>query len=119
MKIAITAQGSDPDSRVDERFGRAFWILFHDEADGSWDALENSIARNAMQGAGIQAAQQVSERKIDVLITGVTGPKAYKALEAAGIRVMHGAKGTVREALQDYHQGRLTEASSETAVGAP
>jgi predicted Fe-Mo cluster-binding NifX family protein len=118
MKIAVTAQGSDPDSKVDARFGRAYWILFHDEADDSWDALENSGARNAMQGAGIQAAQQVSDRQAGVLITGVTGPKAFKALEAAGIRVMHGASGTVREALQAYHRGRLTEASAETAVGA-
>lgn len=118
MKIAVTAQGESPDSRVDQRFGRAYWILFHDETDDSWDALENSSARNALQGAGIQAAQQVSDRQAGVLITGVTGPKAFKALEAAGIRVMHGATGTVQEALQAYRQGCLTEATAETAVGA-
>ncbi|OHB25480.1 MAG: hypothetical protein A2X84_13585 [Desulfuromonadaceae bacterium GWC2_58_13] len=119
MKIAITAQGSDPDSKVDQRFGRAYWLLFYDEASDSWEALENTSARNALQGAGIQAAQQVSDQRAEVLITGVTGPKAFKALNAAGIRVMHGALGTAREALQTYLQGGLIEASAEMAVGAP
>lgn len=119
MKIAITAQGSNPESIVDQRFGRAYWILFYDEAGDSWEAMENSGARNALQGAGIQAAQQVADRQAGVLITGVTGPKAFKALHVAGIRVMHGAKGTVREALQAYLRGSLTEASAEMAVGSP
>jgi predicted Fe-Mo cluster-binding NifX family protein len=119
MKIAVTAQGPEPDSQVDQRFGRAYWILFYDQTSDSWEALENSGARNAPQGAGIQAAQQVSDRQAKVLITGVTGPKAFKALTAAGIRVVHGAAGTAREALQAYRQGRLTEASAEMAVGAP
>lgn len=119
MKIAVTAQGSDPDSKVDQRFGRAYWILFYDEAADSWEALENSSARNAVQGAGIQAAQQVADRRAGVLVTGVTGPKAFKALDAAGIQVMHGAAGTVRETLQAYREGKLTRASAEMAVGAP
>lgn len=117
MKIAITAQGPKPESTVDQRFGRAYWLLFYDEDSASWEALENSSARNAMQGAGIQAAQQVADRKAAVLITGVTGPKAYTALQAAGIKVMHGATGTVVDALQAYRQGQLVEASADDAVG--
>ncbi len=119
MKIAVTSQGETPESSVDERFGRAYWILIYDEVDDSWEALENSVARNAMQGAGIQAAQLVSDHQATVLITGVTGPKAFRALDAAGVRVMHGAKGTVQEALQIFCAGGLTEASADMAVGAP
>ena len=118
MKIAITAQGPKPDSSVDQRFGRAYWFLFYDQETASWEALENSSARNAVQGAGIQAARLLADHRAAVLITGVTGPKAFKALQAAGIQVMHGATGTVTDALQAYRQGRLVEASAETAVGA-
>lgn len=117
MKIAVTAQGPTPDSSVDQRFGRAYWLLFYDEAGQSWEPLENSAARNAVQGAGIQAAKLVAERGASVLITGVTGPKAYQALHAAGVRIMHGAVGTVAETLQAYRDGKLQEADADAATG--
>lgn len=119
MKIAITAQGPTPDSPVDQRFGRAYWLLFYDEAGHSWDAMENSSARNAVQGAGIQAAKAVADRQAAVLITGVTGPKAFQALEVAGVKIMHGATGSVAEALRAYQDGKLVEASAEMATGGP
>ncbi len=119
MKIAVTAQGPTPDSSVDQRFGRAYWLLFYDEAAQSWEPLENSAARNAVQGAGIQAAQIVAERGASVLITGVTGPKAYQALHAAGVRIMHGASGTVVETLRAFHDDKLREADADSATGGP
>ncbi|MEJ2201931.1 MAG: NifB/NifX family molybdenum-iron cluster-binding protein [Desulfuromonadaceae bacterium] len=117
MIIAITAQGPDPDSLVDQRFGRAYWILFYDRDKDRWDAMENTASRNASQGAGILAAQQLADRRAEVLVTGMTGPKAFRALQAAGIQVLHGATGTAREALQAYRQGTLTEATAELATG--
>lgn len=117
MKIAITAQGSTPESPVDQRFGRAYWMLFYDESSQTWEALENSAARNAVQGAGVQASRLVAERGANVLITGVTGPKAYQTLHAAGIKIMHGASGTVSETLQAYRDGKLVEADAASATG--
>ena len=119
MKIAITAQGPSPESAVDRRFGRAYWMLFYDQASRSWEAMENSVARNAVQGAGIQAAQQVADRQAAVLITGITGPKAFRALRTAGVKIIHGASGTVQESLQAYLDGLLAEATAEMAAGTP
>ncbi len=119
MKIAITATGSTPDSAVDQRFGRAYWFLIHDEADGSWEALDNSEARNALQGAGIKAAQAVADRGAGVLLTGVTGPKAYRALNAAGIAIYHGATGSAEKTLSDWRAGHLQQAGAEDASGRP
>ena len=106
MKIAVTARGSGPDSPVDERFGRAYWILVYDDASGSWEALD-------------KAAQAVAGRGAGAVLTGVTGPKAYRALHAAGIAVYHGATGTAASALEQWREGRLARAGLQDAAGRP
>ncbi len=111
MIIAVTSLGDDSGSPVDARFGRAAWFLLYDDQAQSWEAVENSQGQQALQGAGIQAAQQMATRGVEVLITGTTGPKAQQALKAAGIRIYHGAKGSVEEALAAYRKGRLEQAA--------
>jgi predicted Fe-Mo cluster-binding NifX family protein len=118
VRIAVTARDRDPAGAVDERFGRAYWLLVYDEETEAWEPFENARARNAVQGAGIQAAQALAERQVQVLLTGVTGPKAFRSLEAAGIEVFHGATGTPESALADWRAGRLERATGATAVGA-
>ncbi len=118
MKIAITAMGATPNDSVDERFGRAYWILFYDDEADSWDAFDNSEARNAMQGAGIRAAQAVADRGAEVVVTGATGPKAFQALSAAGIKIYHGAKGTTAaQALEAMQGDELEVASAPSSPG--
>ena len=119
MKIAVTAREPLPTAPVDERFGRAYWLLVYDPWTGAWDTIDNAEARNAVQGAGIKAAQNIADQGVDILLTGVTGPKAFHALEAAGIEVFHGASGTVESAVSNWSEGRLERASSDTAIGRP
>ena len=119
MKIAVTAQGPTPESVVDQRFGRAYYLLFFDEDSGRWDPMNNAAGRNALQGAGIKAAQQVADQQAAVLLTGITGPKAFKALAAAGVKVFHGAAGTAQEAIQAYKKGQLNEGTLDGAQGRP
>lgn len=117
MKIAFTAQNNTPESLVDPRFGRAAWLLIHNEEDGSWESCDNTAGRNTAHGAGIQAAQAIADRHVDALVTGAIGPKAYASLQAADIRIFHGAKGTAQEALKDYQSGLLKEATEDDATG--
>jgi predicted Fe-Mo cluster-binding NifX family protein len=117
MRIAVTAAGPELASPVDGRFGRARWILIHDEEAGTWDAVDNAQARDALQGAGVQAAQLLADRSVQVLLTGITGPKAFRALSAAGVRVFHGANGTAERALDAWRRGQLSEATEKDARG--
>lgn len=117
MKIAITAQGNSPESPVDPRFGRAAWLLVHDDQTGAWESFDNVSGRDAAHGAGIQAAQSVADRQAEVVITGAIGPKAFQSLMAAKIRIFHGARGTVNDALVAFQKGELSEASEEDATG--
>lgn len=99
------------ESKVDPRFGRAGWFLVVDTNTGAFKAVSNEQNINANQGAGIQAAEQVSRQEVSALITGNCGPKAFRTLKAAGIKVYYGVDGTVAEILEQFHKGTLSEAS--------
>lgn len=111
MKIAITSSGPDLDAEVDPRFGRCQYFLIVELNDLSFEAIENSnIAVGG--GAGIQSAQLMAEKGVKTVVTGNCGPNAYQTLSAAGIEVIVGAAGIVREALERYRRGELAPAEN-------
>lgn len=119
MKVVITAGGENLDSGVDRSFGRAKWFILTDLGGYHVEALENSQNVNAAQGAGIQAAQHIANKSVDVLLTGNVGPNAFRALEAASIQVFQFGKDiqTVRDALTAWKEGRLPPLQAPTAKG--
>lgn len=118
MKISISSQGWDLDSQVDPRFGRAAQFVIYDTEASSFEVVSNSQSLNATQGAGIKAAEIMSTRGVQVLITGHCGPKAFNALKAAGIEVISSAEGlTVAQALEKYKSGQFTTSNSPDATG--
>lgn len=111
MKIAVSALGTTPDDKVDDRFGRARYLQFY-SADGELvEVVENAENRNAMQGAGIGTAELVAGRSVDTVITGHLGPKAFDALAAAGVSGFSGSGMTVREAVEAFRTGKLAPLS--------
>jgi predicted Fe-Mo cluster-binding NifX family protein len=44
------------------------------------------------------------------VLTGNCGPKAFHTLQAAGIQVIVGVEGSVRQAVQNYQAGKLKPA---------
>ena len=107
MKIAVTSTGTDLDSQVDPRFGRALYILIVDSETFDFEVLDNKENVNALKGAGIQAASMVNDKGAEVLITGFCGPNAFKVLKAAKIEVANDAGGSVRDAVKAYLNGKL------------
>jgi len=116
MKIAITATGIDLDSEIDPRFGRCRYLIIVDLDTMQFEAVENTGALSS-GGAGIATGQLVASKGIKAVLTGNCGPNAYKTLTTAGIKVVTGIAGTVRQAAQDFKAG-LLKASSEPSVGA-
>ncbi len=107
MKIAITSQGADLSSQVDPRFGRARMFIIYDVDSGEFEAVDNEQNLNAAQGAGIQAAQNVADQGVEYVLTGHCGPKAFSALNAAGVKVIVGVEGSVQEAIEKFKAGEL------------
>lgn len=104
MKIAVSSQGPAPTDAFDQRFGRAPYFLIYDTASDSWSAFDNTENREAQSGAGIGAATKVAETGATTVITGHVGPKAERALQAAGIKIVLSAAATAEEALTQYIQ---------------
>lgn len=117
MKIAVSSTGRTTDSEVDARFGRAKMFLIIDDSSGELDVLENKQNIDAAQGAGIQAARLVSESGAEVVITGHCGPKAFRTLTAADLKVVVGAGGTVNEAIKRFKAGELKPTDSADVEG--
>ena len=116
MKIAISSTGDNIDSDVDPRFGRCLKFLIVDPNTMHAEALENSSVHSA-HGAGIGAAQKVASLNVGAVITGHVGPNAYSALSRTGIKIYTGAVGTVKEAITQYKEGNLKEATNPTVSG--
>jgi predicted Fe-Mo cluster-binding NifX family protein len=106
-RVAVTAVGPDLSDSVDERFGRARYVQFVDVESLRVASFDNAENRNALQGAGLAAAELVSARGATAVITGHLGPKAKSALEEAGIAGYQGTGMSVREAVEALRQGRL------------
>ena len=110
MRVAVSADGPTLDAKVDPRFGRCSYFVIVDTDALDARAVENASAASA-QGAGIGTAQMVASEGVSAVLTGNCGPNAYQALEAAGIKVVTGVAGTVREAVEAYKAGRYQPSS--------
>jgi len=115
MRVAITSTGRKLDSTLDPRFGRTAYFVIVDLETMAFEVVENSQNLNLPQGAGIQAGKTIADSKVDVLITGHCGPKAFKVLQNSGVKIMTGAHGRVTDAIGQFKNGEL-EISSEADV---
>ena len=117
MKIVVTSQGSDLNSSVDPRFGRARNFILVDTDTEEFSVHDNAQNLNAVQGAGIQAGRTVADLGAEAVITGNVGPKAFATLQAANLKIYLGASGTVKEAIEQFKAGQLQDASRANVEG--
>ncbi|MDJ0804180.1 MAG: NifB/NifX family molybdenum-iron cluster-binding protein [Desulfobacterales bacterium] len=117
-KVAVTAESPELDARIDPRFGRAAGFLIIDPDTMAFNYVDNGRSQVMAQGAGIQAAEIVAASGAGVLLTGFVGPKAFRALNAAGIAVGPNMDDlTVREAIQRFRSGAVEIADAPNSRG--
>jgi predicted Fe-Mo cluster-binding NifX family protein len=117
-KIAVTREWPSLDQTVDPRFGRAAGFMVVDPTDMSFEYIDNGVSQTLAQGAGIQAAESVVRSGAKVLLTGFVGPKAFRALETAGIKIGQNLDNmSVGEAIQAYLDGRVDAAQQPNSGG--
>lgn len=117
MLIAITSIGKDLSSQLDKKFGRAKYIIVFDTKDSSYQTHDNKQNLNAQQGAGIQSAQNIIDLGAEVLITGNCGPKAFRVLNTANVKIYSSTNGTVNDSLASYFANKLTELNNANVEG--
>jgi len=117
VKIAVTTQRKELSSEIDTRFGRAKWLIVVDTETGDFESHDNIVNLNAVQGAGIQTGQNIANLGADAVITGNVGPNAFKALNAANVKIFLAEKQTVQEAIDLFKAGKLKEVDGANVEG--
>ena len=106
MKICITSQGENLDSQVDPRFGRCQYFIIIDTETLGFEAIQNPNM-DSMGGVGVQSGQLIANKSVKTVLTGSVGPNAFQALQAAGLDVITGVSGTIKEVIEKYNRGEL------------
>jgi predicted Fe-Mo cluster-binding NifX family protein len=114
MNICVTSQGDNLDASVDPRFGRCQYFIVVDTETLQYEAINNPNI-DARGGAGIQSGQIMAEKQVKAVVTGNVGPNAFQTLNAAGIPVITGASGSVRQAIEKYKKGELKPTQGPTS----
>lgn len=108
-KIAISASSPSPSALVDERFGRCACFVIWNPETAKYSSLANSV-HDAAHGAGTAAVQSLAKQDVGLVLSQRVGPKAFFAMEQAGIKIFSGIAGlTVEEALKSYEYGELSQ----------
>jgi len=116
MKIVVSSMGKDLNSQVEPRFGRSQYFIVVDPDTMEFEVIENPNI-NATGGAGIQSGQMMAEKGVKVVLTGNVGPNAFQTLSAAGIQVITGVSGFIKEAIEQFKSGQLKSVSDSTVPG--
>jgi len=107
-KIAVSSSGKDLDALIAPLFGKCAYFIIVDTEDMSFETFDNeSIALS--EDAGVQAARFVASKGADVVITTNCGPNAVRTLSEAGVKLVVGLMGTVRQAIDNYKTGKLVK----------
>jgi predicted Fe-Mo cluster-binding NifX family protein len=116
MKIAVSVAGEDLDAQIDPRFGRCQTFLVVDLDTLDFEVVANTGSASG-GGAGVAAGQLIAGKGVEAVLTGNCGPNAFSALDSAGIKVITGVSGAVRQAVEDYKAGKF-QATSQPTVDA-
>lgn len=111
MKIAVSSTGSNWESQMDLRFGRAAVFIIVDTKTMDYEAVKNSGASSS-GGAGVWAAQLAADKGVQALITGNVGPNAMNVLKAADIEIFKGSVVSVKENVDQFKKGLLEKIST-------
>lgn len=113
MKICVSSAGASLEAQLDPRFGRCLYLVIIDSETMQFEAIPN-MAAGSTGGAGIQAAQNMVNKGVKIVITGNVGPNAFGALSAAGIEIVTATSGTVRQLVEKLKKGELQKTNAPT-----
>jgi predicted Fe-Mo cluster-binding NifX family protein len=116
MRICVSATANNLEASLDPRFGRCLYLVIVNSETMEFEAYPN-LAADSTGGAGIKLAQTIANEGVKVVITGNVGPNAFGVLSAAGIEIVTGAFGTVREVVEKFKRGELKRIDAPTVGG--
>lgn len=107
MKAALPATGKSLEARLDARFGRAPFFLIYDTDSDQYEWVPNRQNMMARQGAGIQSAQILLDHRVEAVVTLHLGPKAFRVLEEAGVKLYRGTAQPLQKIIDTIKSDKL------------
>ncbi|MGC9398164.1 MAG: NifB/NifX family molybdenum-iron cluster-binding protein [Anaerolineae bacterium] len=111
MNIVLTARGPGLGAWLDPDFGRCGHLMLLD-ADDNFESWPNPYRESEVGAAAL--AQQLVERQVDAVVTGVLPPAAYAILSEANIPVYLAEVDAILTLADAVRQGELQPADAST-----
>jgi predicted Fe-Mo cluster-binding NifX family protein len=110
-----SVDGNGLKGKVSQHFGKTpFFVIINYEEDKIMDfQVLESQAKHL--GGQITPGEFIASSGAQTLLCGNLGHKAIQMLQKAGINIYVGASGNVIEAVHDWSEGKLKEASLDSA----
>lgn len=106
MIIAIPMEEKSLESGVCVSFGRAPYFLFYDTDTNKGDFIHNSAA-DSQGGAGIKAAQIISDHGAKALLTPRCGENAQAVLNESEIQIYKSLSASAQQNIDAFAAGKL------------
>jgi predicted Fe-Mo cluster-binding NifX family protein len=106
MKIAVSADGPDLDSKVGQRLGTSPYLIIFDLKSGEYEAVPNTWAAGH-RGAGLPILMLADKKEVKAVITGFCSPAMRDQFKNSGIDILTGISGVVEEAVRGYERSEL------------
>jgi predicted Fe-Mo cluster-binding NifX family protein len=106
MKIAIPVEDKSIQSKVCISFGRTPYFLIYDTDTKNSMFLDNSAAAS-QGGAGIKAAQAITDEGVTALITPRCGENAAAVLTPANITIYKTKNDSIKDNIEAFNNGEL------------
>lgn len=106
MLVAISINKVGQTISMCEVFGRSLSYLIYNAENKSQEIISNPYS-SELGGSGIQSAQFLIEKSIEVLITKDIGTNSLKLFKSANVKVYNCAGLTPIEALNSFSKSKL------------
>ena len=109
MKILLTADGDNLDSKISKRFGEANYYLIYDTDTKTVDARINDGHDDDHS-----SLIELTKKGVKHFIVGNAGPNAFRVLKENGAKLFLARKLTASEALEKFINNELEELLNPT-----
>jgi predicted Fe-Mo cluster-binding NifX family protein len=117
MKIGLSSDGKELSDSLASNFGRCSYFIVFDSISKEISTAYQNTAKNALGGAGIQAAQSLLDNQVEVVIAPQMGPNAWKVIQGAQIKIYTGIDGSLRQNIDRFLEGDLDEMTTAHGSG--
>jgi predicted Fe-Mo cluster-binding NifX family protein len=110
MIIGIPVDTNSMSSDISDNFGRTNFFLIYDDKKDESTFLDNT-AKNSQGGAGIEAAQILVDKNVDIIITPRCGKNAAEVLKFGDIDIYKSEDKSVEDNLNKLKENTLSPLS--------